>query len=65
MDANGLHGATAIQPNEEVTYRVSWDQRNAEGVRVPAGSYQVRAYVPTRWDDFRIGNSANFTVTGR
>lgn len=58
-------GSTSIQPNEEVTYRVTWDQRNNDGVRVPPGNYQVRAFVPTRWQEFRVGNSANFTITGR
>jgi hypothetical protein len=55
-------GSTELRPNEELTYRISWDQRNTEGTRVPAGTYQVRAYVPTRWQDFRVGNSATFTI---
>ncbi len=58
-------GTTTIQPNDELTYRVTWDQRNNDGVRVPPGAYQIRAYVPTRWQDFRVGNSTNFAITGR
>lgn len=55
-------GSTVIQPNEEVTYRVTWDQRNNDGVRVPAGTYQARAFIPTRWENFRVGDSAPFTI---
>lgn len=55
-------GNTVIQPNEEVTYRIQWDQRNADGQRVPAGTYQVRAYVPTRSADFKVGSSATFSI---
>lgn len=55
-------GSTSLRPDEELTYRITWDQRNDEGVRVPPGTYQVRAYVPTRYPDFRVGNSATFNV---
>jgi hypothetical protein len=57
-------GTTIIQPNEEVTYRVTWDQRNVDGVRVPGGTYQVRAFIPTTLES-RVGNTATLNITGR
>jgi hypothetical protein len=58
-------GTIVIQPDEEVTFRTTWDQRNADGIRVPAGAYQVRGYVPTKWTEFRIGSTSPLTITGR
>jgi len=58
-------GVITLMPKEEVTYKTTWDQRNADGVRVPAGTYQLRGYVPTKWAEFRIGSTSNFAITGR
>ncbi|HEU4751474.1 MAG TPA: BsuPI-related putative proteinase inhibitor [Armatimonadota bacterium] len=51
-----------LNPDQSITYTGRWDQRNNEGVRVPAGEYTVRGYLPTRLPDLRPGESTTLTI---
>jgi hypothetical protein len=56
--------STVVRPREEVTYSVTWNLRNGEGVRVPPGQYTVRGYLTSRGTgDFRVMDTATLTVT--
>lgn len=48
-----------------ITYKEVWNLRNSGGMRVPAGKYDVRAYLPTRLDDERLGDAETLTISGR
>jgi hypothetical protein len=56
--------SAVIRPREEVTYSVTWNLRNSEGVRVPPGQYTVRGYLTARGaGDARISDTATLRVT--
>ena len=57
--------AVVLQPGGTATYRTNWELRNNAGMYVPAGRYQVRAFLRTGVPELRIGASAPLTVTGR
>lgn len=37
-------------PFETKTFSVVWDQRDNEGVQIPAGTYQTQGFIATQWE---------------
>lgn len=53
-----------LVPDEQRTYTATWDQLNNDRIHVPAGRYEIRAYLTTELDGQRLEGRAPLTIFG-
>jgi hypothetical protein len=65
-DSTGRSGTLVMEPGQAATFSDTWDLRNTQRLRVPAGRYTVKAFMrSTAGGGTALVALSTLTVTGR